>query len=120
MKRGLTAAWTEGHACPEGQAGSARLSTTIAVNLPRCRSAVRQIRVATHCRASSRAKGETLKKSTGKFQLHRETLRRLEAADLNHLAGGIKATGVPTACDADSTCPLQCRATLPTMNSLCC
>ncbi len=45
-----------------------------------------------------------------KVKLHRETLRRLQSAELRQLGGGIKATGDPTACDALSGCAFSlCR-----------
>jgi hypothetical protein len=50
------------------------------------------------------AQGGSLKKNARIFRLNRETLRRLATTDLRQMVGGIKATGVPTACDAASGC----------------
>jgi hypothetical protein len=57
----------------------------------------------------------TVKKTTRKFQLHRETLLRLEPAHLRYLAGGQLGTGGPapthlanTSCAGMPTCYLTC------------
>jgi hypothetical protein len=61
-----------------------------------------------------------MRKSTRKFRLHRESLRRLDPAALEQMVGGIKATGVPTACDAASGCAYSlCRNYPSACNNLC-
>ncbi len=60
--------------------------------------------------------GDTVKKSTGKLRLNRDTLRNLSATALHEAVGGGTISVAPTVlCSGRYTCALNCTVGCPTL-----